>query len=184
VVAMIAIALRSLFSLHNLVTDDHLDILGKVLLATGLMTAYGYVFEIFDALYSGGVHEIQTLKDRFTGDYAWSYWGAVIFNFVVLQPLWWRAVRRSPGLLFAISTSVVIGMWLERYMILVTSLYRDFLVSSWSHYTPTFWDWAIFFGTVGLFLFPFLIIVRVLPVISIFEIKEVLHEEHEETGRA
>ena len=134
VVAMIAIALRSLFKLQNLVTDDHLDVLGKVLLACGLMTAYGYVFEVFDALYSGDAHEMQTLSDRFSGEYAWSYWGAVIFNFVVLQPLWWRSVRRTPWMLFAISTSVAIGMWLERYMILVTSLYRDFLVSSWGEY--------------------------------------------------
>src|ERR1051325_2225675 len=184
VVAMIAISLRALFSLNNLVTDDHLDILGQVLLATGLMTAYGYVFEVFDGLYSGGPHEIQTLKDRLTGEYAWSYWGAVVFNFVALQPLWWRTVRSSPGLLFAISTSVAVGMWLERYMILVTSLYRDFLVSSWGYYTPTFWDWATYAGTIGLFLFPFLIVVRVLPVISIFEIKEVLHEEREEIRHA
>ena len=131
VVAMIAIALRSLFHLENLVTDDHLDLLGKVLLASGLMTAYGYVFEVFDALYSGGAHELQTLRDRFFGAYAWTYWGAIVFNFVLLQPLWWRAVRRTAWMLFLISTSVAIGMWLERYMILVTSLYRDFLVSSW-----------------------------------------------------
>ena len=90
VVSIIAIAIRSMFHLRNLVTDDHLDVLGKVLLATGLMTAYGYVFEIFDALYSGGAHELQTLSDRFSGSYAWTYWGAVILNFIVLQPLWWR----------------------------------------------------------------------------------------------
>jgi molybdopterin-containing oxidoreductase family membrane subunit len=179
VVSMIAIALRSLFHLQNLVTDDHLDVLGKVLLATGLMTAYGYVFEVFDALYSGNPHEIQTLQDRFFGQYWWSYWGAVVFNFIVLQPLWWRPVRRSPWMLFTISTSVAIGMWLERYMILVTSLYRDFLVSSWGAYHATFWDWAIYAGTIGLFLVPFLLIIRLLPVISIFETKEVLHEERE-----
>jgi molybdopterin-containing oxidoreductase family membrane subunit len=186
VVAVIAIVLRSLFHLHNLVTDDHLDVLGKVLLACGLMTAYGYVFEVFDALYSGDVHEIQTLKDRFFGIYWWSYWGAVFFNFVLLQPLWWRTVRRNALALCAISMSVVIGMWLERYMILVTSLYRDFLVSSWGFYRPTFWDWAIFAGTIGMFLVPFLLLIRLLPVISIFETKEVLHEEHKERahGRA
>jgi Ni/Fe-hydrogenase subunit HybB-like protein len=178
VVAVIAITLRSLFHLQNLVTDDHLDILGKVLLATGLMTAYGYVFEVFDALYSGDVHELQTLKDRLFGIYWWSYWGAVFFNFIVLQPLWLKAVRRTPWALLLISMSVVIGMWLERYMILVTSLYQDFLVSSWGRYTPTVWDWAIFIGTVGLFLVPFLLLIRLLPVISIFETKEVLHEEH------
>jgi molybdopterin-containing oxidoreductase family membrane subunit len=182
VVAMIAIALRALFNLRNLVTDTHLDILGKVLLATGLMTAYGYVFEVFDALYSADTHEVQTVLDRLTGTYWWSYWGAVLFNFVVLQPLWWRPVRRDPRLLFAIATSVVVGMWLERYMILVTSLYRDFLVSSWGTYHATVWDWSIWLGTIGLFFVPFLLLIRLLPVISIFETKEILHREHEETA--
>jgi molybdopterin-containing oxidoreductase family membrane subunit len=96
-----------------------------------------------------------------------------------LRPLWWRFVRRTPWLLLSISLSVALGMWLERYMILVTSLYQDFLVSSWGRYTPTFWDWATYAGTIGLFLVPFLLIIRLLPVISIFETKEVLHEEHE-----
>jgi Ni/Fe-hydrogenase subunit HybB-like protein len=181
-VAMIAIALRALFHLHNLVTDDHLDVLGKVLLATGLMTAYGYVFEVFDALYSGGSYEIQTVLDRFTGAYAWTYWGAVILNFLVLQPLWWRTARRTAWPLFLIATSVVIGMWLERYMILVTSLYREFLVSSWGSFTPSFWDWSTYFGTIGLFLVPFLLVIRLFPVISIFETKEVLHREQEGEG--
>jgi molybdopterin-containing oxidoreductase family membrane subunit len=182
VVSMIAIAIRAIFHLRNLVTDDHLDVLGKVLLATGLMTAYGYVFEIFDALYSGGAHEVQTVLDRVSGSYAWTYWGAVILNFAVLQPLWWRGVRRTPWALFAIATSVAVGMWLERYMILVTSLYRDFLVSSWGSFTPTFWDWSTYFGTVGLFLVPFLLVIRLFPVISIFETKEVLHREQQEAA--
>jgi Ni/Fe-hydrogenase subunit HybB-like protein len=180
VVAMIAVALRSLLGLRNLVTDDHLDVLAKVLLATGLMTAYGYVFEIFDALYSGEPHEIQTLIDRLTGAYAWTYWGAIVFNFVILQGLWSRRVRRTPWVLFLIGSSVAVGMWLERYMILVTSLYRDFLVSSWGAYTPSFWDWSTYIGTIGLFLVPFLIVIRLFPVISIFETKEVLHREQEE----
>ena len=111
--------------------------LAKVLLAMGWMTAYGYVFEIFDGYYSGNAHEIATIHDRFFGIYAWSFWGAVICNFVPLQGLWLERVRRSPVLLFLISTSVVVGMWLERYMILVTSLYKDFLPSSFGHYTPT-----------------------------------------------
>jgi hypothetical protein len=98
--------------------DEHLDLLGKVLLATGLMTSYGYVFEVFDALYSGGPHEIQTLIDRIAGAYAWTYWGALVFNFIPLQALWWRRARRSGSVLLLISVSVVVGMWLERYMIL------------------------------------------------------------------
>ncbi len=184
VVAIIAISLRALFNLRNLVTDEHLDILGKVLLATGLMTAYGYVFEIFDALYSGETQDVQTLLDRLFGVYWWLYWGAIVFNFAALTPLWWRSMRRSPLVLFAISSSVAVGMWLERYMILVTSLYKDFLVSSWGYYTPTFWDWATYAGTIGLFLVPFLMLIRLLPVISIFETKELLHEEREEARHA
>lgn len=179
VVSIIAILLRRAFHLENLVTDGHLDMLGKVLLATGLMTAYGYVFEVFDTLYAGNVFEMKTLTDRLAGQYWWLYWGAIVFNFVPLQALWWRSVRRSPWVLFGISVAVALGMWFERYMILVTSLYRDFLVSSWGSYSPTFWDWSTYIGTFGLFLTPFLLIIRLLPVISIFETKELLHEEKE-----
>jgi hypothetical protein len=94
--------------------------------------------------------------------------------------LWWRSVRRTPWVLFAIALGVTVGMWLERYMILVASLYRDFLPSSWGALTPTFWDWATFAGTLGLFMVPFLIVIRLFPVISIFETKTVLEHEHGE----
>jgi molybdopterin-containing oxidoreductase family membrane subunit len=180
VVSIIAVALRSWFGLQNLVTDEHLDLLGKVLLASGLMTAYGYVFEVFDAFYAGGLREVATVHDRFFGQYAWAYWGAVLFNFVPLQGLWFAKVRRCPVLLFLIGTSVVIGMWLERYMILVTSLYKDFLVSSFGEYHTTFWDWGTYLGTIGLFLTPFLLFIRYIPSISIFEDKEVLAREKKE----
>lgn len=179
VVSVIAVALRAMFGLENLVTRKHFDVLGKVLLATGLMTGYGYVFEVVDVLYGGNPHDLQTLLDRTTGAYAWLYWGAVVFNFVPLQLLWWRAVRRTGWALLLVSVSVIIGMWLERYMILVTTLYRDFLVSSWSHYTPTFWDWSTYFGTIGLFLVPFLLAIRFIPVISIFETEKTLLDERE-----
>jgi molybdopterin-containing oxidoreductase family membrane subunit len=178
-VAMIAIVMRHAFQLKHLVTDRHLDVLAKVLLASGLMTAYGYVFEVFDGFYSGDVHEIATLHDRFFGAYAWSFWGAVVFNFVPLQGLWLRSVRRNRVLLFLISTSVVLGMWLERYMILVTSLYKDFLPSSFGMYHATFWDWSTYIGMIGLFMTPFLLFVRFIPSISIFEDKEVLEREKE-----
>jgi molybdopterin-containing oxidoreductase family membrane subunit len=183
-VAMIAIVMRHTFKLGHIVTARHLDVLAKVLLAMGMMTAYGYVFEVFDAYYSGETHEIATVHDRFFGEYAWSYWGAVVCNFVPLQGLWLERVRRSPVLLFLISTSVVVGMWLERYMILVTSLYKDFLPSSFGHYTPTFWDWSTYIGMLGLFMTPFLLFVRFLPSISIFEDKEVLAREKEEAAHA
>ncbi len=180
VVAMIAVPVRAMFHVKNLVTDRHLDVLGKVFLTTGLMTAYGYVFEVWDAFYSGNVHEIATVHDRFFGPYAWSYWGAVFLNFVPLQALWFRSVRRNGPLLFMIGTSAMIGMWFERYMILVTSLYKDFLPSSFGEFHASFWDWSTYFGTVGLFLTPFLLFLRFIPSISMAEDKEVLAEEEEE----
>jgi molybdopterin-containing oxidoreductase family membrane subunit len=177
VVAMIAIVLRHAFGFDNLVTDRHLDALGKVLLACGLMTAYGYVFELVDAVYAGGAHELQTVQDRFFGAEAWSYWGAVVLNFIPLQALWFARVRRSAVALFLIALSVTVGMWFERYMIVVSSLYRDFLVSSWNGFTPSLWEWGVFIGTLGLFLVPYFLFVRLFPVIAIAESKETIHEE-------
>ena len=172
VVAMIATALRRLFHVANLVTERHMDLLGKLLLATGLMTAYGYFAEVFTVLYAGGAYELETLSDRLTGDYAWSYWGAVLLNFLPLQLMWMGRFRRSPLVLFLVGLSVAIGMWLERYMLLVTTLYRDYLVSSWGPYHASVWEWSLFAGSIGLFLTLFLLFVRLLPMISAFEIKE------------
>lgn len=171
VVSMLTVWLRSMLDLKNLVTPWHLDMLGKMTLATGMMTAYGYVAEVFMAAYAGG-REAQTLMDRFYGPYAWSFWGAVILNFLPLQALWWRKVRRSSIPLFLISLSVAIGMWLERYMLLMSSLYRDWLESSEGLFRATFWDWSLYAGTIGLFLTLFLLFIRFLPIISAFEIKE------------
>ena len=181
-VAMIAIVMRHTFQLGHIVTERHLDVLAKVTLAMGMMTAYGYVFEVFDGYYSGDLREIATIHDRFFGYYSWAYWGAVFCNFVPLQLLWFDRVRRSPVLFFLISTSVVVGMWLERYMILVTSLYKDFLPSSFGYYHASFWDWSTYIGMLGLFMTPFLLFVRFLPSISIFEDKEVLAREREEAA--
>ncbi|HQS08523.1 MAG: hydrogenase [Rhizobiales bacterium 24-66-13] len=177
VVAMIAVVLRHALGLQDLVRERHLDLLGIFLLATGLMTTYGYWAEVFDVLYSGEPQELGTLQDRISGAYAWSYWGAVIANFLPLQLLWFRSIRVSPIPLFLIALSVTIGMWMERYMLLVTSLYRDWLVSSWGEYHASFWEWALFAGMIGVFLAPFLLFVRFLPVVSAFEIKETLAQE-------
>src|SRR3546814_9642474 len=154
----------------------HLDLLGLATLATGLMTSYGYFIEGFDALYAGG-EELATLHDRVAGQYAWSFWGAVVLNFIPLHLLWWRRFRRNPLILFAVSLSVTIGMWMERFMMVVTSMYRYWLVSSYGHYTHTFWDWSLFAGMGGVFLVPFLLFVRFLPVISASETREEMHEE-------
>jgi len=180
VVSMIAVVLRHAFGLYAFVTDRHLDLLAKMLLTTGLMTAYGYCIEVFDALYSGEKQDIATMFDRLTGGMAWSYWSAVICNFVPLQLLWLARVRRNPWLLFLISLSATIGMWFERYMLLVSSLYRDYLVSSWDSYFPSFWEWSLFAGMLGVFLTPFLLFVRFLPMMSAFEIKEAVFEQEQE----
>jgi Ni/Fe-hydrogenase subunit HybB-like protein len=179
VVSMIAVAMRHALGLRNLVTPRHLDLLAKLLLACGLMTAYGYWAEVFDTLYAGELQDLATLHDRLVGAYAWSYWGAIVANFVPLQLLWWRRVRTNPLLLFAISLSVAIGMWCERYMLLVTTLYRDRLVSSWHDFSLSFWDWSLYAGMLGVFLTLFLLFVRFLPVISAFEIKEALFDERQ-----
>jgi Ni/Fe-hydrogenase subunit HybB-like protein len=171
VVAMIAVILRHALGLQDLVTERHLDLLGKMTLACGLMTAYGYVAEVFAALYSGQPAELGVLAYRLAGPLAWSYWGAVVCNFVPLQALWLRRVRTSPGLLFAISLSVAVGMWLERYMLLVATLTHHGLVSSWGSFSPSFWEWSLYVGSLGLFLTLFLLFVRLLPIISGSELK-------------
>jgi len=137
------------------------------------MTLYGYLADAFTAAYEGK-RELETLMDRFSGPYAWSYWSAVLLNFVPLQLMWWRGMRQHPLVLFLVGLSVAVGMWLERYMLLVTGLYRDWLESSVGFFHPTFWDWSLFAGTLGVFFTAFLLFIRFLPVISAFEIKEEL----------
>jgi molybdopterin-containing oxidoreductase family membrane subunit len=177
VVAMIAIALRSALHLRNLVTPRHLDLLGIMVLAIGLMTAYGYLAEVFFAFYGGEPDEIAGLIEHWTGALAWSYWGAVILNFVPIQFLWFRIIRRNPVTLFLISLAVTIGMWFERFMIVASGLQHEPLTSSWGPYTPSKWEWFTFAGTIGLFLTLMFLFIRFLPVISAFEIKEALLEE-------
>jgi molybdopterin-containing oxidoreductase family membrane subunit len=177
IVSMLATTLRHAFGLYDLITPKHLDMLGRLTLATGMMTAYGYFAEVFTALYSGEPQELETLRDRVMGDYAWSYWGAIIFNFVPLQLLWLGRFRRAPVPLFLIGLSAAIGMWLERYMLLVTGLYRDYLVSSWQPYHASVWEWGLYAGSIGLFLTLFVLFIRLLPMISAFEIKEARFQE-------
>lgn len=171
VVAMLAAGLRTLLDFEDIITPAHLDRLGMLLLATGLLTLYGYIADAFTAAYSGG-QELETLVDRVAGPYAWSYWGALVLNFVPLQLLWWRRWRTRPLVLALVGLAVAAGMWLERFMLLVTGLYRDWLPSSTHLYAPTIWDITLFAGSIGLFLALFLLFVRFLPVISAYEVAE------------
>jgi hypothetical protein len=173
-VLLIAIPLRAVYGLEGFITSRHLQNMAKVLLATGLIVVYGYATEVFMSWYSGNIYEQYMSLNRMFGPYAYVYWLLIFCNGLVIQALWFKKVRSSPILLFIVSIFVSIGMWVERYVIVVTSLHRDFLPSSWGMYAGTFWDWATFIGSIGLFLTLLFLFVRFLPMISIFEMRTIL----------
>jgi molybdopterin-containing oxidoreductase family membrane subunit len=148
--------------------------MAKILLVTGLIVVYGYGIEAFMAWYSGNAYEQYMIVNRMRGPYAPMYWALILCNGVVPQLLWSKRMRRNLLVLFGVSMVVNVGMWLERYVIIVTSLHRDFLPSSWGSYSGTVWDWATFIGTIGLFLTLLFLFIRVLPMISIFEMRTLL----------
>src|SRR5438309_1909756 len=173
-VLTLAIPLRAAYGLQDLITMRHLQNMAKIMLATGMIVAYGYLIETFMAWYSASTFEEFMIKNRMTGPYAPLYWSLILCNILLPQILWWRRARGNVPLLFVISIIVNIGMWLERFVIIVTSLHRDFLPSSWSMYRPTIWDFSMFLGTIGLFLSLLFLFIRFLPMISIFEIRTIL----------
>ncbi|HTS17389.1 MAG TPA: NrfD/PsrC family molybdoenzyme membrane anchor subunit [Verrucomicrobiae bacterium] len=176
-VLTLAIPLRKFYGLEDFITPRHLDNMAKVMLATGLMVGYGYLMETFMAWYSADRYEEFLAFNRALGPYGWAYWALITCNVIVPQLLWSRRVRRNVPLLFVISIIVNIGMWLERFVIVVTSLHRDFLPSSWGMFYPTRWDWAALFGSLGLFLSLLFLFIRFLPMISIFEMRGLVSEE-------
>src|SRR5215813_5133325 len=173
-VLTLAIPLRKFYGLEAFITMRHLRNMSKIMLATGLIVAYGYMMETFMSYYSGNTYERYMILNRFKGPYSAFYWTLIACNVVFPQLLWIRRVRHSVPALWAMSLVVGLGMWLERFIIVVTSLHRDFLPSSWAMYAPTFWDWSMFIGTIGLFLALIFLFVRFLPMISIFEIRGIL----------
>ena len=182
-VLTLSIPLRKFYGLEDFITMRHLRNMSKIMLATGLIVAYGYMMETFMAWYSGSTYERYMVQNRFHGPYATMYWSLIACNVVVPQVLWIRRVRHSVAALWVISLVVGIGMWLERFIIIVTSLHRDFLPSSWAMYKPTFWDWSMFIGTIGLFMSLIFLFVRFLPMISISEIRGILPQAAvKETG--
>lgn len=176
-VMTLSIPLRRIYHLEDFITNRHLDRMAMVVLATGSIVAYGYAAEVFFSYYSGNPFERYVTINRALGPYGWSYWALLGCNIAVPQLLWFRRVRGSVPLLFLISIVVNVGMWLERFVIVVVSLHRDFLPSSWRMYYPTFWDFAHLFGSLGLFFTLLFLFIRVLPVISIFELRELVHEQ-------
>ena len=182
-VLTLAIPLRKFYGLEDFVTMRHLDNMAKVMLATGLIVAYSYMMETFMAFYSGNSYDQYMMINRMTGPYAIVYWVLIASNLLAAQVLWWSKIRRNVLALFIVALIVQTGMWLERFVIVVTSLHRDFLPSSWGMYYPTRWDWTVYLGTIGLFFTLFFLFIRYLPMISIFELRELVHKTAEE-GKA
>jgi Ni/Fe-hydrogenase subunit HybB-like protein len=176
-VLTLAIPIRAIYGLHDLITMKHIENMAKITLVTGLIVVYGYACEAFFGWYSGNEYERFMLKNRmYYGPMAWSYWLLLICNFLVPQLLWSKRLRRNLAVIFTVCMFVNVGMWLERFVIIVTSLHRDFLPSSWEMYYPTFWDFLTLAGTIGLFVTLIFVFVRVLPLISIFEMRTLLPE--------
>jgi molybdopterin-containing oxidoreductase family membrane subunit len=175
-VLTIAIPIRAIYQLEDFITMRHLGNMALILLATGLIVGYGYVMETFIAFFSGNAYDIAAVRNRLVGPYAPLYWVLLGCNVLTPQVLWFHRARSSVPLLFVIALIVNIGMWLERFVIVVVSLHRDYVPSMWSMYYPTFWDWATFIGTIGLFVALLFLFLRFLPMISIFEMRELLSE--------
>jgi Ni/Fe-hydrogenase subunit HybB-like protein len=179
-VLSIAIPLRKAYGLEDYITMRHLENMAKVMLATGLIVAYGYFFEFFMSYYSMQKFDFFLVQQRLHGPYAHFYYALILCNILTPQLLWIRKVRTNVWVLFLMSLVVNTGMWLERFVIVVISLTRDFVPSAWGRYSATFWDYAVLIGTLGLFTGLLFLFVRVLPAISIAEMRELVAHNSEE----
>jgi molybdopterin-containing oxidoreductase family membrane subunit len=171
---VLGIPLRKWFGFEVYLTERHVVNMAKMMLAAGLFVDYSYFSEIFTAFYSMDRYDVAMTMHRVAGPYAWAFWGTVLFNVVLVQLLWFARVRRSAAAVFVIALGVLVGMWLERFMLVVTSLYEDFLPSAWGMFWPTVWDILFLVGSIGLFFFMFLLFTRLLPVLSMFELRKLL----------
>ena len=185
-VLTLMIPMRSLFKLEEIITVRHLEYMCKVIIATGSIVGYAYAMEFFIAWYGGNPYELYAFKNRATGPYWWAYWIMISCNVISPQLFWFKWCRTNVWFIFVVSIFVNIGMWFERFVIVVTSLHRDFLSSSWGYYSPSQVDILTFVGTFGLFMTLFLLFIRYLPAICIFEVKGVTPQAdpHHELGGA
>jgi molybdopterin-containing oxidoreductase family membrane subunit len=185
-VTTLAIIVRRIFKIEHIITIKHLENMAKVMIATGLMVGYAYATEFFIAWYSGNIYERFVFINRALGPYAWGYWIMITCNVVVPQLFWFKKLRTSVPVLFIATIFINIGMWFERFVIVVSSLSQDFLPSSWAYYKPTWVDILTFVGSFGLFFTLFLLFVRFLPIVAMAEVKGVLpqadphHHDHGE----
>ena len=176
VMTLLLIARWSL-NLQHLITIKHLENMNKIILVTGSVVGYAYATEFFISWYSGNPYERFAFVNRAFGPYWWAYWTMISCNVLSPQFFWFKKLRRSVPVMFVLSLVVNVGMWFERFVIIVTSLHRDFLPSSWGYFRPTYVDICTFIGTIGLFLTLFLLFARFLPMIAIAEVKGVVAAE-------
>lgn len=172
-VATVLIILRKVYDMEHIITLDHLEKMCKILLATGSMVGYAYCMEFFMAWYSGYIFEQFVFINRAFGPYAWAYWTMFSCNVIFPQLFWFKKIRRNIPIMMLLVILVNVGMWFERFVIVVTSLHRDFLPSSWAMFYPTWTDLALLLGSFGFFFTCVLLFVKVLPSISLAELKAV-----------
>jgi len=173
-VVTLMVICRKAFKMEAILTLRHFENMAKIMMVTGMMVGYAYAVEFFISVYSGNPYEQFVFVNRAFGPYAWAYWIMVSCNVLSPQIFWWKKARTNMAILFVMSIVVNIGMWFERFVIVVSSLHRDFLPSSWGYYTPTFWDVATFIGSFGLFFTMFCLFARFLPIVAMAEVKNVL----------
>jgi Ni/Fe-hydrogenase subunit HybB-like protein len=189
-VMTLMILARQVYGLKELMTIKHLEYMNKIMLVTGSLVGYAYAMEFFTAWYSGNQYERYAFINRMTGPYWWAYWTMITCNVLSPQLFWFKRIRTSLPIMFVISILINIGMWFERFVIIVTSLHRDYLPSSWGYFHPTIVDIGCFMGSLGLFFTLFALFIRWLPQIAMFEVKAIVpgaqpsHHGHHETSHA
>ena len=173
---VLAVPMRAVFRLRDLITERHLAKMGTLMLVAGLIVAYSYAVEVFNAFYGADRYEVAMIHNRYFGPYAPLSWAVILCNVAVPQALWSARLRHRPLALFAVALVVLVGMWLERFVIIVASLARDFLPSAWRMFYPTFWDLATLAGSIGAFALLFLLFLRFLPAISMSELRKEIRQ--------
>ena len=188
-VMTLALIARKVYNVENFITMRHLENMNKIILVTSLMVGYAYSIELFTAWYSGNPFERFAFWNRATGPYAWAYWTMVTCNVIVPQVFWSRRMRRNIPVMFVVSILVNVGMWFERFVIVVSSLANDFVPANWLYFKPTIFDIGMLVGSFGLFFTLFLLFLRFLPMIAMAEVKAVLPQadphyyEHHGNGK-
>ena len=177
-VLTLIVPIRAVYGLKGLITANHIENMAKLLLLMGMCVLFGHLSEYFMAWYSGDLYERYQTVEQVLGHYSWAFYTSMVCTALAIQPLWLTAVRRNPPLLFVISILVNVGMWAERFLNIVGSLHEDYLTSSWGPYHPTFWDWSTYIGTFGLFFTMLFLFLRLLPIVSMSEVRGLIHEQN------